>query len=233
MNFSGKKERGWVLAILTAAVAPAVALMTFIYLSKRIELEPLPLIIRMFILGAILVFPLMFIQYAFESEGLFQSPFMKSVFLAGLLEEFFKWFFLLFVAYRHSDFDHHYDGIIYGVSISLGFATLENILYLFANGIEIALLRALFPVSSHALFGLLMGYYMGKAKFSPTTRRWSLALAFIIPFVLHSLYDYFVVTSIWLYLIIPFMIILWCIGVRKIKLANNHHDPVLSSNSDR
>ncbi len=221
------------MAILTAAVAPAVALMTFIYLSKRIELEPLPLIIRMFILGAILVFPLMFIQYAFESEGIFQSPLMKSTILAGLLEEFFKWFFLLFVAYRHADFDHHYDGIIYGVAISLGFATVENILYLFANGIEIALLRAVFPVSSHALFGLIMGYYMGKAKFSPQSKQLSISLALIIPFILHSLYDYFIVTSIWLYLVIPFMIILWWIGVRKIKLANKHHDDLLTSNFER
>ncbi|MFG6148671.1 glutamic-type intramembrane protease PrsW [Halobacillus sp. B23F22_1] len=220
------------MAILTAAVAPAVALMTFIYLSKRIELEPLPLIIRMFILGAILVFPLMFIQYAFESEAIFQSPIMKSIFLAGLLEEFFKWFFFLFVAYRHADFDHHYDGIIYGVAISLGFATLENIIYLFANGIEIALLRAVFPVSSHALFGLLMGFYMGKAKFSLRYRRLSISLALIIPVVLHSLYDYFIVSSIWLYLIIPFMIFLWLISVRKINLANKHHDNLLSPDPD-
>lgn len=78
--------------------------------------------------------------------------------------------FLLFVAYRHSDFDHHYDGIIYGVAISLGFATIENIIYIFSNGIEIALLRAVFPVSSHALFGILMGFYMGKAKFASKTK---------------------------------------------------------------
>ncbi|GGF09224.1 protease PrsW [Halobacillus andaensis] len=220
------------MAILTAAVAPAVALMTFIYLSKRIELEPLPLIIKMFILGAILVFPLMFIQYAFESEGIFQSPIMRSFILAGLLEEFFKWFFFLFVAYRHADFDHHYDGIIYGVAISLGFATLENIIYLFANGIEIALLRAVFPVSSHALFGLLMGFYMGKAKFSLRYTRLSISLALIIPVLLHSLYDYFIVSSIWLYLIIPFMIFLWLIGVRKINLANKHHDNLLSPDPD-
>ena len=114
------------MAILTAAISPAVAIMTFIYLSKRIELEPLPLIIRMFIIGVIMVFPIMFIQYAFETENVFHSSFLKSFFLAGLLEEFFKWFFLLFVAYRHSDFDHHYDGIIYGVAVSLGFADRKS-----------------------------------------------------------------------------------------------------------
>ncbi|MFC7060474.1 glutamic-type intramembrane protease PrsW [Halobacillus seohaensis] len=219
------------MAILTTAIAPAVALMTFIYLSKRIELEPLPLIIRMFIIGAILVFPLMFLQYAFENEGLIQSPLLKSILLAGLMEEFFKWFFLLFVAYRHAAFDHHYDGIIYGVAISLGFATLENIIYLFANGIEIALLRAVFPVSSHALFGILMGFYIGKAKFSSENKKGMIALALVIPVFLHSLYDYFIVSAIWPYLIIPFMLILWLVSIRKIRLANKHHEQLFHSNT--
>ncbi len=210
------------MAILTAAIAPAIAIMTFIYLTKRIALEPLPLIIRMFIIGAILVFPLMFIQYAFESEGFFQSHFLRSLFLAGLLEEFFKWFFLLFVAYRHANFDHPYDGIIYGVSVSLGFATVENIIYLFANGIQIAMLRAIFPVSSHALFGILMGYYMGKAKFTRASRRLYLSISLLIPFILHSVYDYIlsVKQHSWMYWITPFMIVLWIISVRKIRLAN-------------
>lgn len=217
------------MAILTAAISPAVAIMTFIYLSKKIELEPLPLIMRMFMIGVVMVFPIMFIQYAFTAEDLFQTPLLNSMFMAGLLEEFFKWFFLLFAAYRHSDFDHHYDGIIYGVSISLGFATIENIIYLFANGIEIAVLRAIFPVSSHALFGIIMGYYLGKAKFSTTHQKLCLFLSLLIPFSLHSIYDYIITVQeqMWLYWIVPFMIILWVIGFRKIKVANKHHENMM------
>ncbi|WP_173918757.1 glutamic-type intramembrane protease PrsW [Halobacillus sp. Marseille-Q1614] len=214
------------MAVLTVAIAPALALMTFIYLSKRIELEPLPLIVRMFLIGALLVFPIMFIQHAIEIENIFQGRAVKSFFQIALLEEFIKWFFLMFAAYRHAAFDHHYDGIIYGVSISLGFATVENIIYLFANGIEVALIRALFPVSSHALFGILMGYYLGKAKFSPANKKTSLALALVIPFSLHGLYAYFVVTAIWLYVLIPFMVVLWIVGMRKINMANRHHEQI-------
>lgn len=217
------------MAILTAAISPAVAIMTFIYLSKRIELEPLPLIIRMFIIGVIMVFPIMFIQYAFEVEGVFHNPLMKSVFLVGLLEEFSKWFFLLFVAYRHSDFDHHYDGIIYGVAVSLGFATIENIIFLFQNGIQIAMLRAIFPVSSHGLFGIIMGFYMGKAKFRTTRSRWCLGLGLLIPVGLHTVYDYIITVKemTWMYWITPFMIVLWIIGFRKIRIANQHHENML------
>ncbi|TGB04509.1 glutamic-type intramembrane protease PrsW [Halobacillus salinus] len=217
------------MAIFTAAISPAVAIMTFIYLSKKIELEPLPLIVRMFIIGVIMVFPIMFIQYAFEVEGVFQSPLLRSFFLAGLIEEFFKWFFLLFVVYQHSDFDHHYDGIIYAVAISLGFATIENVIYLFSNGIEIAILRAVFPVSSHALFGIIMGYYMGKAKFAEAHRTRCLVLALFIPVSLHTVYDFIITVfeQSWLYWITPFMIILWVIGFRKIKEANLHHQELL------
>ncbi|WP_226579396.1 glutamic-type intramembrane protease PrsW [Halobacillus litoralis] len=214
------------MAILTVAISPAVAIMTFIYLSKRIELEPLPLIIRMFVIGIIMVFPIMFIQYAFETEKVLEQPFLTSFFLAGLLEEFFKWFFLLFVAYRHSDFDHHYDGIIYGTAISLGFATIENLLYILNKGIEIALLRAIFPVSSHALFGIMMGFYMGKAKFTAEKTNRFLVSALFIPVFLHTAYDYMITIKddTWVYWITPFMILLWIIGFRKIKLANDHHD---------
>ncbi|QAS54510.1 glutamic-type intramembrane protease PrsW [Halobacillus litoralis] len=219
------------LAILTAAISPAVAIMTFIYLSKRIELEPFPLIIRMFIIGVIMVFPIMFIQYAFEVENIFQHPLLKSFFLVGLMEEFFKWFFIVFVAYRHSDFDHHYDGIIYAVAVSLGFATIENVIYLFYNGIEIAMLRAIFPVSSHGLFGIIMGFYVGKAKFTTVKSKICMAFALFIPVALHTLYDYIITVneSAWMYWITPFMIILWIIGFRKIKIANQHHEKLLKS----
>lgn len=217
------------MAIITAAISPAVAIMTFIYLSKRIELEPLPLIIRMYIIGVIMVFPIMFIQYAFEIENVFHQPFWKSVFLVGLLEEFAKWFFLLFVAYRHSDFDHHYDGIIYAVAVSLGFASIENIIYLFQNGIEIAMLRAIFPVSSHALFGIIMGYYMGKAKFRTQRSNVCIALGLWVPASLHTMYDYIITVKemTWIYWITPFMIILWVIGFRIIKIANQHHENII------
>lgn len=222
------------LAILTAAISPAVAIMTFIYLSKRIELEPLPLIIRMFVIGVIMVFPIMFIQYAFETEQVITNQLFVSFFLAGLLEEFFKWFFLLFVAYRHSHFDHHYDGIIYGGAVSLGFATIENVLFLFNKGIEIAMLRAVFPVSSHALFGIIMGYYMGKAKFTTVHIRKSLACALIIPVVLHTIYDYIITiqTDTWAYWITPFMVGLWIVGIRKIRLANDHHESIYHRNQE-
>ncbi|MBM7552443.1 glutamic-type intramembrane protease PrsW [Thalassobacillus pellis] len=220
--------------ILTFAIAPALGLMTFIYLKKRIELEPLPMIIRTFLLGAVLVFPLMFMQYVFKAEGIIPSPVLQSFILAGLLEEFFKWFIFLFAVYKHREFDHPYDGIIYGVAISLGFATVENILYLLSHGVEYAWGRAIFPVSSHALFGILMGYYVGKAKFNTEKTKLCLAFALWIPVALHGLYDMILTTTtnIWMMLMIPFMIGLWFLGLKKIKLANHHTESYLKQKAE-
>ncbi len=110
---------------------------------------------------------------------------------------------------------------MYGASISLGFATVENILYLLGNGIEFAMGRALLPVSSHALFGVLMGYYLGKAKFniggSPV--KW-ICFSFITPFILHGFYDSILVGKRWIYYIIPFMLFLWYVGLKKAKHAH-------------
>lgn len=209
------------LAVLSAGIAPAFALMAFFYLKDRFT-EPIALIVKTFILGALLVFPIMFIQYAITVESLSNSNFVQSFLFVGFIEEFFKWFIFLYVIYHHTEFDTHYDGIVYAVSISLGFATVENLLYLFTNGIEYAFTRALFPVSSHALFGVIMGYHFGKAKVKSQYKKWNITLALLLPFILHGGYDYIlnVVTSDWLRLLIPFMIILWVIGFHRIKTAN-------------
>ncbi len=166
----------------------------------------------------------MFIQYAFQEEGVAQSAFYESYFIYGLLEEFFKWFIFIFTTYKYSKFTTVYDGIVYGVSISLGFATVENILYLFAHGIEFAFSRAIFPVSSHALFGVIMGYYLGKAKCNSKDKlkRFNIILALCLPFVLHGTYDFIIasITNFWVYGLVPFMIMLWILGLRKVKVAN-------------
>ncbi|KGX87986.1 glutamic-type intramembrane protease PrsW [Pontibacillus litoralis] len=211
-------------SILSAAVAPGFALLAFIYLKDRFDPEPFSLVFKTFILGALLVFPLMFIQYAFGEEGLLQSPFLHSFVLSAGLEEFFKWFIFLFFVYKHTEFNGHYDGIVYGVSISLGFATLENILYLFAKGISFAFIRALFPVSSHALIGVLMGYYMGRAKYGTnTSKNKMIAVALCIPIIVHGSYDFVleVWEGTWVFIMIPFMLVLWYLALRKIKLANH------------
>lgn len=208
------------LAIITAGVAPALALMSFFYLKDKIT-EPITLIVRTFIYGSLIVFPIMFIQYAIDESGHLGNVFIQ-LFVVAFLEEFFKWFIFRYVIYQHTEFDAHYDGIVYAVSISLGFATVENILYLFANGIEYAFTRALFPVSSHALFGVIMGYHFGKAKMNNRYVYWNIILALLIPLTLHGSYNFMLsVTDKWAFVIIPFMIILWWFGLHRTRKATH------------
>lgn len=210
------------LAIIIAALAPGSALLTFFYLKDRYEPEPLRVVLRMFILGAIIGFPVMIIQYGLRTE-ISSQLFFSSFITAGLLEEFFKWFVLYFFIYNHADFDEPYDGIVYAVAVSLGFATLENFIYLLSEGLSVAFLRALLPVSGHALFGVLMGYYMGRAKFL-TTPKWKqkmLLWSLFLPVVIHGVYDMLIIASqlYWLWTVIPFMAWLWWIALRRADQA--------------
>lgn len=208
------------LGILSAGIAPGLALLSYFYLKDEYESEPISLVARTFMFGALLVFPIMFIQHVFHTENIIKSEFIEAFLSSSLLEEFFKWFILFYAIYQHVELDEPFDGIVYGVAVSLGFATVENIFYLIANGIEHAMARALLPVSSHALFGVIMGFYIGKAKFTEGKKvKWIIA-SLILPFILHGSYDYILISQEnWLYIILPFMIFLWWFGLRKVKMA--------------
>ncbi len=212
-----------IFTMITAAAAPGLALLSYFYLKDRYRPEPLVLITKLFILGFILVFPALAIQRAL-SEGIGSGVFISSYILAGTVEEFLKFFIVYYVAFKHVAFDEPYDGIIYSVAVSLGFATFENILYLIVNGVEIAFVRALLPVSGHALFAVLMGFYIGKAKFSyqGVKAKW-IVMAIISPILAHGTFNFILMQSeiIATFIIIPYMVFLWVMGLRRVKIANN------------
>lgn len=208
--------------LLTLAIAPGLALFSYFYLRKQIAKEPSRTLFHTFMYGAIMTFPILFIQHVFEEEAIFSRIFIRDVMFTSGLEEFFKWFVLLIAIYRHVEFKDAYDGILYGASISLGFATVENVLYLLTYGTDIAFMRALLPVSSHALFGVVMGYYIGKAKFATTPNKNKLLLfAFIAPYSLHFIYNgIFLVRQFSLYIMVPFMLFLWWFALTRVKQAH-------------
>ncbi|WEY86911.1 glutamic-type intramembrane protease PrsW [Bacillus subtilis] len=210
-------------AIISAGIAPGIALLSYFYLKDQYDNEPVHMVLRSFFLGVVLVFPIMFIQYVLEKENVGGGSFFVSFLSSGFLEESLKWFILMISVYPHAHFDEHYDGIVYGASVSLGFATLENILYLIGHGVEHAFVRALLPVSCHALIGVIMGFYLGKARFSADKARvkW-LTLSLVVPSLLHGSYD-FILTALsnWVYYMLPFMVFLWWFGLRKAKKARS------------
>lgn len=211
-------------SVLAAAVAPGLALLTYFYLKDRYDSEPLHMVLRVFIMGVLMVLPVMIIQRGMMM-WLGENPYLEAIVISGGVEEFVKWFVIYHIIYNHTEFDEPYDGILYSVAVSLGFATVENVLYAFAGNasVSVMFLRALLPVSGHAMFAVIMGYYMGRAKFTPDRKRWFLVLSLILPFFWHSLYDVIMNTMVnnWLWFIAPLMAALWYGAIGKITRANN------------
>lgn len=214
----------FIVILLSAAIAPALALFSYFYLRNQMATEPRRTLIHSFIYGAIITFPLLFIQYVLEEEQTFSSFFVTSVIFTSSIEEFFKWLVIFVAILRHVEFDDPYDGILYGAAVSLGFATVENVLYLLSFGLNEALIRAILPVSSHALFGVVMGYYFGKSKFSNNDKQKEyLLLALVAPLALHIVYNSILtLRGNFVYLMLPFMLFLWWFGLRKVKKAHQH-----------
>lgn len=212
-----------VLSVLTAAIAPGVALMFYFYLRDRYETEPISMVLKMFLFGVLLVFPVMVLQWALQ-QGMGEQPLLFSFAISALPEEFFKWFLVYFIIYQHTNFDEPYDGIVYSVAVSLGFATLENVLYAFsgAPGFSNLMLRAFLPVSGHAMFGVLMGYHFGQAKFNPERSRKHLFYALLVPFFWHGMFDYTLLATkaYWIWFMVPLMAFLWMRSLRKVNKAN-------------
>ncbi|MBM7564461.1 glutamic-type intramembrane protease PrsW [Paenibacillus sacheonensis] len=212
-------------SIITAAVAPGVALLTYFYLKDRYEAEPIHMVLRVFLMGVLIVLPIMVIQRGLEL-WLGNGPVVFSFAVSAGAEELVKWFVIYHIIYKHKEFNEPYDGIVYAAAISLGFATVENVLYAVYQPMTVGslLIRALLPVSGHALFGVTMGYYLGKAKFASAqkAKRRFLILAAAVPLLEHGLYDYIMGSgsTYWAWFIVPLMVYLWFKGVRRINRAN-------------
>ncbi|HGG56229.1 MAG TPA: PrsW family intramembrane metalloprotease, partial [Nannocystis exedens] len=174
-------------------VTPSLLLLWYFH-SRDAYPEPASVIWKTFALGVLTVIPVLAFALPLSSyaEG-FSSPYLAGLYdafvLAALPEEAAKLAVVYWYARRHSEFDEPMDGLVYGVAASLGFATLENILYVADGGLGVALMRALTSIPGHATFGAIMGYFVGQAHFEPGRARRFLFLALALPVLLHGVYD--------------------------------------------
>ena len=144
----------------------------------------------------------------------------------ALIEEFSKWFFAYFIGYKSREFDEIYDILLYCGFVALGFATFENILYVFVsdNTMQTALLRAVTAVPGHVCDAVLMGYYLGLAKQyevagDRSTRKKYLILSIAIPMVSHGIYDFLVMSGSGLLVILwlVFIVLMYIYVIKKIR----------------
>lgn len=185
------------MKLLLLAIAPAMVIIAYIYIKDKFEKEPLRLLLKNFFLGATVSVLITFIFGTFVGNVLpvtdelsITQMAIKAFITVAFVEEFSKYIVVRFVAQRNKEFNEPFDGIVYAVMVSMGFATLENVLYVFQFGYSTGILRAFTSVPAHATFAILMGYFMGKAKFS--NRRFQLnMLGLFIATVFHGAYDFF------------------------------------------
>jgi RsiW-degrading membrane proteinase PrsW (M82 family) len=183
--------------LLALALAPGIAICIFIYLKDKYNREPLGLLLVSFILGMLSTIPALILQVINNTslEGLAGKPLIDVAIFAYLVvalsEEGSKYLAIRFFAYPRKAFDEPFDGIVYAVMVGMGFATLENIGYVGENGIGTGIMRMFLAVPAHATFAIIMGYYMGLAKFDVANRSKYQLLAILLPVIFHGTYDYF------------------------------------------
>lgn len=185
--------------ILLAALAPIAILAYYIYRRDKFQKEPVKELLKAFGMGILSVpvsllisTPLEFAGfYSMETQTLLDA--VKLSFLGAAIPEEIAKFLMLWLFVRKSRcFDENVDGIVYASVVSLGFAAVENILYLVTNyesWISVGITRALFSVPGHFFFGVLMGYYYSLFRFYPAAGRKVKWLVLGAPILAHGLFD--------------------------------------------
>lgn len=184
------------LKLVYLAIGPGIAIAVYLYFSDKWDPEPKKLVIKGFIWGAFAVFPTIYYEDAFlelfNLHETMKDVWWQSAFFAffgvALPEELCKFFFLKEFIYEDQRFNEPYDGIVYGGVMGCGFATLENLMYVLPMGYETGIMRMYTAVPGHAFIGMILGYFMGRAKFSPNPWK-PLTQGLAIVIVLHGTYD--------------------------------------------
>ncbi len=224
-----------------SAVVPVVLLLWFVYRKDRLNPEPLGRLLLTFFVGCRNVVPAgrmetLMMPLVPSAEAMpVLNGLLDGYLVAGLCEELCKLLLLLWVIWRSPHFDEYFDGVVYAVFLSLGFACVENISYVMGgeDPMGTALMRGVLAVPAHFLFAVTMGYYVSLAKFDPAGRRGHLVKALLYPVLLHGTYDALLMvstnlegsestlaTGVTVVLFVAFVIFdvrLWCRGLKRIK----------------
>lgn len=200
-------------------ITPAVSIAFAVYLSDRYDREPIQLLLKTFLFGGLIVIPTIVVERFLSSLNIFPGILgvaYTAFIVAGLTEEYFKRFVVLKLNYKSKYFNEKLDGIVYSIFSALGFATIENIMYLLKFSTYnpyVGLYRGIFSVPAHGIFAVTMGYYLSLAKFTSDSKRKNhyFRKSLTIPAVLHGFFDFILMVNIPLValLFVPYVIYLW------------------------
>ena len=212
--------------LIIIAVLPALILLGFIYMRDRKEKPPVKLMVLLLALGAGTIIPAAIAEFigqliVAQTDTDHQTMLLVLCFLViGIVEELGKYLVTVCTTWKSREFQHSYDGVIYMVCASLGFAILENILYVASGGIGTGILRAFTAIPLHCTVGVIMGalYAKGREAAYAGDRAGMIgfmAWAYIVSVFIHGLYDYLVmaasygyISEAWVFLILGVMYVL-------------------------
>jgi RsiW-degrading membrane proteinase PrsW (M82 family) len=186
------------LSLLALAIAPGAAITLYIYSKDKYDREPLKPLLISFLLGMVATAPAILIQtslkpalYLYCQDFTVWYYFFLSFIIVAASEEGSKFLMLRFYAYRNKAFNEPFDGIIYSVMISMGFATLENIGYVLNYGFKTGIIRMFLSVPSHGAFAVMMGYHVGLAKFDAPRAVQHMIKGLLLAIFFHGAFDFF------------------------------------------
>lgn len=253
------------ILLALAALLPAIVLGVYIFIKDRVEKEPVGLLGALFVGGVISVIPILIVEQILdptisnffgnfirvEGGNYYMSPFAYHMYHmtdnmigVALVEEGFKWLVMWILTSKNKNFNSLFDGIVYAVFVSLGFATLENILYVFDNGWSTAIARMVTAVPGHTFDAIIMGYYYSnwhmyerarvrEADFrdrgmlirrkEPFSGKQYLFLSILMPVLAHGFYDYCcsVGTVAAMLVFVAFLIFLYVYCFAKVRKMSN------------
>jgi RsiW-degrading membrane proteinase PrsW (M82 family) len=182
---------------LILAIAPGIAISLYIIFKDEYNREPRRHLIISFLLGILAILPALIIEsiFSFADQFTFFSSIqgigIKAFFFVAMVEEVCKFIMLRYYAYNKPEFDEPFDGIVYAVMVGMGFATLENVFYVSQFGMVTGIFRMFLAIPAHATFAILMGYFMGKAKFSLGREKTLMWAGLFWAILFHGSYDFF------------------------------------------
>lgn len=180
------------LSLIIVSILPVILLLAYIYRKDKNEKEPLGLLVKSFFAGCLVALAVIFLFVFLDSLGIsteFENPIAKAFFNAAIPEEGLKFLFLYLIVWKNKHFNEFFDGIVYAAFISLGFACLENILYVAQGGMSVGIMRAFISVPAHFFFAIFMGFYLSKAKFDKKARGYYIFLSLGVPILFHGIFD--------------------------------------------
>ena len=216
------------MILIAIALAPVIVVLIYINKRDKYEKEPRKVLIKAFVFGIVSVIPVFFIEtaltnywhtkYALPSMELNAAAYDAFV-VAAFTEELFKILVFFIFIWNNKNFNEKFDGIVYAVFISMGFAATENLMYVLSSGFTTGLIRAFTAVPAHAIFAVSSGYFLAFAKFKPKGKIIYLFLALAVPVLLHGIYDFILLSKndFLLLIFVPYVIFILVVAFKEMK----------------